>query len=321
MPGDTAGTDIQVGLVSFGATMCTDPNEPAVFTRISSYIDFIQDGICALSSNPPDYCKENTVYIPIEIPPGANITRIYVPNGLNCFSGDTKIETETRGRIPMRDLEVGEKVLSASNKYERVYSFGHRDVSTKAEFLHFHPSKLEVTENHLVFIDGQQGAVPASTIKVGDILSGIKVEGVRKVVREGVYNPFTPSGTIVVNEILASNYIALQESNGAFQLGTWTTGLSFHWLEHAFQFPHRVWCHWLGMRDTTLPSGLSSWSEGPYKAWVWLLGQNEISIGLLMVPLILTLCVFVAAESMMFNPLLAAVLVVGFISVRRNGKN
>ena len=58
--------------------------------------------------------------------------------------------------------------------------------------------------------------VPASLLKKGDQLvrgnSGelVTVQSVRTVVCKGVYAPFTAFGTIVVDNILASNYITYQ---------------------------------------------------------------------------------------------------------------
>ena len=50
-----AGTDIQVGIVSVGVG-CARVNASAIYTKVSAYDDFIQDGICELSSSPPARC-------------------------------------------------------------------------------------------------------------------------------------------------------------------------------------------------------------------------------------------------------------------------
>lgn len=47
---------VQVGIVSFGFG-CALENSPPVYTNIAAYKDFIQDGICKYSSEPPLYCK------------------------------------------------------------------------------------------------------------------------------------------------------------------------------------------------------------------------------------------------------------------------
>jgi hypothetical protein len=58
--GDSGGplvtsNGIQIGIVSLGDG-CGEPGVPAVYTRVSNYLDFIQDGICTLSENPPTSC-------------------------------------------------------------------------------------------------------------------------------------------------------------------------------------------------------------------------------------------------------------------------
>jgi secreted trypsin-like serine protease len=46
-----------VGLVSFGAPVCTTPNMPDVNTRLSTFRKWTNRGICSLSATPPTSCK------------------------------------------------------------------------------------------------------------------------------------------------------------------------------------------------------------------------------------------------------------------------
>lgn len=55
-----AGTNIQVGIVSVGVG-CARVNASAIYTKVSAYYDFIQDGICELSSSPPASCGPSAV--------------------------------------------------------------------------------------------------------------------------------------------------------------------------------------------------------------------------------------------------------------------
>jgi len=160
-----------------------------------------------------------------------------------CFSGATSVITEDRGVISMRELKLGDKILTSSDsltKFEPVYSFGHRSHSLGAEFLQILPSKLEITRDHMIFIaeKDQRSAVPASLLQVGDRLSdGTVVEAIKTVKRQGVYAPFTPSGILLVNNVSVSSYVAFQDSQYFM-----TTGISYQRLAHTYTFPRRFWC-------------------------------------------------------------------------------
>lgn len=67
--GDSGGplltkTNIQVGITSFGIG-CARPDKPGMYTKVSAYSKWIQEGICLLAQNPPSSCfgtsREETV--------------------------------------------------------------------------------------------------------------------------------------------------------------------------------------------------------------------------------------------------------------------
>mmetsp|Transcript_31572 Transcript_31572/g.44816 ORF Transcript_31572/g.44816 Transcript_31572/m.44816 type:complete len:275 (-) Transcript_31572:178-1002(-) len=219
----------------------------------------------------------------------------------------------------MSQLRVGDRVLTQRGRYERVYSFGHRQPHKTAEFLLLLPSGLELSKDHMVLAH-DRGFIPASMIKTGDVVMVVgsgdedndnsnnnnnqrreTVMEIRTVYRTGIYAPFTPSGTISVNGVLVSNYISLQNSD-RLTLGTTTSSsftmklpfFTYQWLSHTLQVPHRIWCHWLGMSDSNNPqTGFSTWTEPPYRFIMWWLHQESMLCGgLLLIPIISLLIVF-----------------------------
>jgi hypothetical protein len=107
-----------------------------------------------------------------------------------CFSGESTLQVKSnKGTTLMKDIKIGDEVLTATGKYERIYSFGHRHESIEAEFLQLIPSGLEISGDHMLMVDGH--FTPASSVQVGDELESsngeiIKVDAVRRVMRERV---------------------------------------------------------------------------------------------------------------------------------------
>lgn len=126
-----------------------------------------------------------------------------------CFSSESTVEVEHQGLRRMKELQLGDKVLTKNGRYESIDSFGHHDSQIEATYLQLAPSQMEVSPLHLVFTKNSDTAVPASQIQVGDVLSsGHVVTAIRSVKRRGAYAPFTAS--IVVNDELASSFVSLQ---------------------------------------------------------------------------------------------------------------
>lgn len=207
-----------------------------------------------------------------------------------CFSGETTVVVKSRGRIKMKDLQISDEVLVSIEDeiFEPVYTFGHRSSLASAEYHQLRPSNLELSANHMVFVKGK-GAVPASMVMVGDkLVGGGRVSAISKITSNGMYAPFTVSGRIVVNGVLASSYISFQDSN-VLVIGSIPTGIPYQWLAHTFQFPHRFWCYYLGAcpYDQYTDTGISFWVDRPLDASVWLLNQHWLLHLLLTIPLLL----------------------------------
>lgn len=215
-----------------------------------------------------------------------------------CYSGTTKVQVKDRGTILMADLRIGDSVLVDNNLYEKVYSFGHRHESAAGMFLHLSPSGLELSKDHMVKLGSRY--VPASSLQVGDLLENSSGEmtaivEISEVLREGVYAPFTVSGTIVVNNVKASSYIALQGSAN-LSIGNWETPFSFQWIAHTSQMPHRLYRRWfVSSAERYTDDGVSTWLDLSCKYGQWILLQHPLITALLLTPLL----VFLLAMSLL----------------------
>ena len=239
-----------------------------------------------------------------------------------CFSGENTVEVKDRGPIKMRELKLGDEVLVADGSHEAVYSFGHRQDTITAEYVQLLPSKLELSANHMVFVL-RRGAIPASMVQLGDVLSnGEAVTSIHTVRRRGMYAPFTRSGTIMVNDVVASNYIAFKNSE-LLLVGDWRTTLTFQWLAHTFEAPHRLSCNflWDCSYESYSQSGVSVWVAYPLEFSRWILDQHALVQILVLAPLIV---VFVAAsvfETGASFPLLLSLPVLAVVWFRRSQRH
>ena len=244
-----------------------------------------------------------------------------VPFGI-CFSGDSEVEVENKGSVKMSSLAVGDYVKVVDNKYEPVYSFGHKNDESSAEFLQIvtkgNRRPLELSKDHMVVIEGGRH-VPASLVKRGDNLVTadgdlVVVKTIRTVMRKGIYAPFTASGSIIVNDIAASNYVAFQGSE-YLQIAGVDTPFSFHWLAHIFNSVHRVAVMIGFSGESYTETGVSQWVALPHKCGIWLLEQNAVVALAILLPSIALFGFVSMIEALMNSPMVLATLVVGALTL------
>lgn len=244
-----------------------------------------------------------------------------------CFSGESMVQVKNKGAVPMADLVLGDMVQVEKHKYEPIYSFGHKNGKSSAEFLRIATkgfrTPLEISPNHMVTIEGGRH-VPASLLKRGDRLVSsqdelVVVTKITTVIRQGVFAPFTRSGSIVVNDIVASNYIAYQGSE-YLQISGFQTPFTYQWIAHTFNSVHRLAVQMGKVGETYTPQGVSKWVDGPHRLMMWVLRQDVLVsttlIGLALAVLSLTRWI----EIIMFSrspAVFFAVGIIGFILIHR----
>lgn len=157
-----------------------------------------------------------------------------------CFPGDTLVTLEGGATKPMRDLRLGDRVLTSAAAdsfgplvYSPVLSFLDRQPNTTKSFFVIGTRaglNITLTAAHLIFVTdcpslagetrkdsaGELRTVFASEVRPGQCVLTAQNEAALSVVTfveersgSGLYAPLTHSGSIVVNGVLASCYAAL----------------------------------------------------------------------------------------------------------------
>jgi Hint module len=143
--------------------------------------------------------------------------------------------------MAMKDLKVGQQVFAGySNSaflggneapvYETVYGFGHRNQKMVSDYLRITTTSssgktknrpLEISASHLIFVNGKTDPVRADSLRVGDELlhqsmdtsaaTPARITKIEIVLRQGLYQPLTKDGTIVVDGLQASTYVSVAD--------------------------------------------------------------------------------------------------------------
>jgi len=132
-------------------------------------------------------------------------------SGSSCFPANATVSLADGSTKTMSALEIGDKVLTENGEYSDVYMFSHRLTDSRSAFVRIAAGghSLMLTANHYLYVNDKLAV--ASTVKVGDKVKGhdgsdITVTSVEAAWADGLYNPHTMNGDIVVDGILTSTY-------------------------------------------------------------------------------------------------------------------
>ncbi|XP_062337276.1 tiggy-winkle hedgehog protein [Osmerus eperlanus] len=206
-----------------------------------------------------------------------------------CFPGFASVILEDGQRKMVKDLKVGDRVLTADDEGNIVSSeflmFIDRDPKTIREFYVFETeeprSTLRLTPAHLVFVTNNgtgsdTTAVFASNVTPGqkvlvvdDALEHLKAVTVQRIFveeYEGSYAPVTSHGTIIIDQVLVSCYAVIEDHKWA------------HWAFAPVRVGHEFMFLTGLLKEREYPptrDGIHWYSDILYHMGTWLLDSNN----------------------------------------------
>lgn len=130
-----------------------------------------------------------------------------------CFPHDAVVKLDSGKYVNMAELKIGDRVLvSGSGQFSEVFAFSHQDTASVSVFLRLTTEtgrSIKLTPGHIIYINGE--AKTANSAMEGDLLTtheGLmeKISHITLVKAQGLYNPQTLTGDIVVNDIVATTW-------------------------------------------------------------------------------------------------------------------
>jgi hypothetical protein len=210
---------------SAGAAFCCDhghslPGSGCHFCGVTISPAFDAEGNDVSAGLVRCYTENLWTLGPVEVVPTGEMKNPF------CFPGKALVQTPS-GAKTMSDLRVGDRVLTVASDnslaFEDVYFFGHADQYATASYVGLQVGKdvLHLSGDHFVPICRssakscsweQRIEVYAREVKVGDIMwvrnpAGFSTSTVDDIITShlsGVFNPYTTSGNIIVDGVVAS---------------------------------------------------------------------------------------------------------------------
>lgn len=187
-------------------------------------------------------------------PANTEIAVVNTDYGPTCFPGDATVNVYGRGAMDIASLSVGDSVLVESAAdgltFAPVLGFLHKvpgtiGMSHESVTVVHSQGTFRASPNHLAFVlseGGVRGDMPVSALRPGDqlLVQSASGKGMPSLILSiglesasaGMYAPFTSSGALVVDGVIASNY------------GAPSSGVSLpHGAAHAAFFALRMFHH------------------------------------------------------------------------------
>lgn len=135
-----------------------------------------------------------------------------------CFPSDAQVHVEGGGTKQMQHIRVGDRVLTSNGLYSDVYVLSHQDPHVSLGYINIRldsNNTIEASPGHFIPASPDCKAstqhLRASVIQEGMCLlvpqeGLVRVAEVSRVIKRGMFNPFTLAGDIVVNGVVASSH-------------------------------------------------------------------------------------------------------------------
>lgn len=141
-----------------------------------------------------------------------------------CFPASATVELADGSVKRMDAVRLGDRVRVGANTFSDVFMFTHKMAEVEHAFVTLTAStgaKLSLTEGHFMYVNG--GLAPAHTVRKGDAVeladgSCATVSKVETTLGQGLYNPQTEHGDIVVDGFRASTYTTAVNPGAAHAL-------------------------------------------------------------------------------------------------------
>lgn len=141
-----------------------------------------------------------------------------------CFPADAKVQLVDQTMKRMDQLTIGDRIAVGGGKFSEVFMFTHRDEFARTSFVQLATSSgatLQLSASHYLYVNDRM--VAARGVRVSDNVqledgSSSTVVAVHRVIKNGLYNPQTVHGDIVVSGVRASTYTASVHPSAAHSL-------------------------------------------------------------------------------------------------------